>query len=566
MSACIIPMRHFSRSIELYMGKLRFTLTGIIFWIVLLLSCFLSENFAILNSNPRGGFSFDSAFILTLSIIVLLILYYFLEHKKNGLTFDRILLPCITIAGLLFIWTIFRQENRSFTNSDGTGVLEITFDKKDCVMASLQVVIWLSVVYALIFVYNRFRLNKESYRWVGKVYLISVLVMVLIDLIYEGKTIATVFTGNFGFGGVGLMFFFGNANVWSLLLFAGLLTTIVLSYKKFNLCYFITMLFLYAFNILTLCSTTVFIETFIVAIYIIYEIIYHFRGNKKQGIINLIILFGCLGVLFILFILFKKQFISVYHNIIGDSTLHKYIFSIAGRTGIWEKTLDLLKGNLLDLVFGLGHQTANEVFRAYMSSSLYGIKTTHNAFMEVLLRYGILGLALYLIMVVLTIVCLIRYIIKKKYRFAFIYGLCFLAIMMHSMAESTTLFTPNVGGLYFSFVFILPILNILQEKRFKALKDDLKSVDISKKKVDQRAYVSACIYILFAVTIARIIVLVFSIDLFSAIMVFILIVTAGLVFISIYRNKSEYNPLKALANNHFVYYRELIIKEKDDEK
>ena len=91
MSACIIPMRHQSRFIELYMGKLRFTLTSIIFWIVLLLSCFLSENFAILNSNPMGGFSFDSAFILTIVTIGLLVLYYFLEHKKNGLTFDKVL-------------------------------------------------------------------------------------------------------------------------------------------------------------------------------------------------------------------------------------------------------------------------------------------------------------------------------------------------------------------------------------------------------------------------------------------------------------------------------------------
>ena len=93
MSACIILVRHQSRFITEYMGKLRFTLTNVIFWIVLILSCLLSENFAAFNTDPMKGFSVDSAFILTISIIALLVLYYFLEHKKNGLKFDKILLP-----------------------------------------------------------------------------------------------------------------------------------------------------------------------------------------------------------------------------------------------------------------------------------------------------------------------------------------------------------------------------------------------------------------------------------------------------------------------------------------
>ena len=59
MSTCIIPMRHQSRFILLYMGKLRFTLTNIIFWVVLLLSCLLSENFAVLNNDPLKGFMDD---------------------------------------------------------------------------------------------------------------------------------------------------------------------------------------------------------------------------------------------------------------------------------------------------------------------------------------------------------------------------------------------------------------------------------------------------------------------------------------------------------------------------
>ena len=567
MSACIIPMRHRLRLIELYMGKLRFTLTNIIFWIVLFLSCFLSENFAILNSNPLGGFSFDSAFILTAAIIGLLVLYYFLEHKKNGLTLDRILLPSIIVAGLLLIWTVSRQDHRTFTNFDGTGTFEISFSKKERIMASLQVVIWLAVIYALDFVYNRFRLNKESYRWVGKVYLASVLIMVLIDIFYEGDSIIAIFNGTYS--GAGLEFVMGNANVWALLLFAGFLTTVVLSYKKFSIWYYIPMMFLYTFSIMTSCATTTFIGAFVIVAYTLYEILSHFKENKKQSIKHLIIFFGSLAIvgllLTLLILVIKVPMFVNYWEFVDSTTFHKNFFTMTGRTTIWKKIFELLKENPLDLIFGLGHQTASNIFRIYVSES-FGVKSAHNAVMEVFLRYGLFGIVIYLLMIGLTAFCLLRSFIKKKYRFAIIYGLCFVAIMAHSMTESTTLFTPNVGGLYFSFVFILPILNILQEKRFKALKADLLTANVQTGKIKEKTYFVVFIYVLLAVVITKIITLIFPIDLFSSILVLLGLLFAGLVFSAIYKNKSDYNPLRILSHNIFMYYRGLVAKEKDDEE
>ena len=567
MSACIIPMRHRLRLIELYMGKLRFTLTNIIFWIVLFLSCFLSENFAILNSNPLGGFSFDSAFILTTAIIGLLVLYYFLEHKKNGLTLDRILLPSIIVAGLLLIWTVSRQDHRTFTNFDGTGTFEISFSKKERIMASLQVVIWLAVIYALDFVYNRFRLNKESYRWVGKVYLASVLIMVLIDIFYEGDSIIAIFNGTYS--GAGLEFVMGNANVWALLLFAGFLTTVVLSYKKFSIWYYIPMMFLYTFSIMTSCATTTFIGAFVIVAYTLYEILSHFKENKKQSIKHLIIFFGSLAIvgllLTLLILVIKVPMFVNYWEFVDSTTFHKNFFTMTGRTTIWKKIFELLKENPLDLIFGLGHQTASNIFRIYVSES-FGVKSAHNAVMEVFLRYGLFGIVIYLLMIGLTTFCLLRSFIKKKYRFAIIYGLCFVAIMAHSMTESTTLFTPNVGGLYFSFVFILPILNILQEKRFKALKADLLTANVQTGKIKEKTYFVVFIYVLLAVVTTKIITLIFPIDLFSSILVLLGLLFAGLVFSAIYKNKSDYNPLRILSHNIFMYYRDLVAKEKDDEE
>ena len=562
MSLCIILMRHQSRFIQIYMGKLRFTLTNILFWVVLLLSCFLSENFAVLNNDPFKGFSIDSAFILTISIIVLLVLYYFLEHKKNNLTFDKVLLPALVLSGLLLIVNVFRQGSRTFPNYEGTDTFAISFSFQDRLMASLQVFIWLSVIYALVFVYNRFRLNKESYRWVGKIYLIIVLLFCFVDLFLEGNQIAAIFNGTYGGGG--FAFLMGNANIWSLLIFAGFLTAVLLSYKKFNWFYYIAMTYLLVHNLLTTCTTTTYLCIGVFFAYSLYEILSHYRQNKRFTLKYLIMFFSTVvatGLLFFILIITRVPAFTNLWVFIEETLFNKNFLTVTGRTTIWTKVFDLLKANPLDFIFGLGHKTANKILVEYTTS----IRTAHNAVMEVFLRYGLLGAIIYVGILGLTVFCLIRHILKKNYRFAFIYGICFIAIFGHSMSESTTLFTPNVGGLYFSFLFILPIINIIQEKRFNVLKQDLLAVDVSKEKIKSTTYINVFILALISVVLAKIINQVTSIDLFSTIIVGLTAFTLGLIIISLLRNNKEYNPLKIIANNSLAYYQSLIRKENDDE-
>ena len=141
MSVCIIHMDITFVYINYHMGRLRFTLTNIMFWVVLLLSCFLAENYALFTDTPRSGFDSFPLYFLTFAIIGLLAFYYFTEHKKNGLTFDKILLPCLIMMGAIMIWTIFRQGDRSFANWNNDGTFEISFTFGERMLAALQVVI-----------------------------------------------------------------------------------------------------------------------------------------------------------------------------------------------------------------------------------------------------------------------------------------------------------------------------------------------------------------------------------------------------------------------------------------
>lgn len=545
------------------MGKLRFTLTAIIFWIVLILSCLLSENLFAFGADPLASFSTDQAFVITIGVIGLLFIYYFFEHKKNGLKFDKILLPSFCVAGLLLIVNVLRQTTRSFISYSGMWDFVISFSLRDRIMASLQIVIWLAVVYALVFVYNRFRLNKESYRWIAKIYLIGTLFMCLLDHFIEGNTILGILDGSYE--GEGLQFLMGNANVWSLLVFSGFLSAVLLSFKRFKWYYYVAMVYLLVFNTLTTCATTSYISIFAIIAYTTFEIISKYKSNKLHRRRLLALYLGFMVAIFgLVTILIVTKVPPFYHvwNFLSRELFIKDYVSLTGRTDLWQRLWTLMSRNPLDLILGLGHQTGSFIFQEYMGHT---VKSTHNAFFEIFLRYGFVGLLVYLGIIGLTIYSLVKHIKQKNYRFSFIYGLCFVSIIIHSLTESTTLFTPNVGGLYFSFVFVLPILNILQEKHFKALKEDLLTVNVSKETINSSVIYLPLFVIAGSVTFTILLKNIFNIGPYRTILVLLAVLLVSFITISLLRKNKENKPLDKIANNLLLIYKERISKEKDDE-
>ena len=532
------------------MGKLRFTLTNIVFWIVLLLSCFLAENYALFTDSPRSGFDSFPLYLLTFSIIILLVFYYVLEHKKNKLSLDKVILPSFLVMALILIINIFRQGDRTFINWMNDGTFSISFDLSSRLLAALQVVIWVGLLYAIVFVYNRFRLNNESYRWIPKIYLIIVLLFALIDLFYEWDIVVGIFAGTYV--GSGVEFVFGNANVWALVLFAGLLSALVLTYKRFSWYYFAVMIAIFLYMILTTSATAIYISLIIMIAYPTFEIINAIRKNKKKGLIIAAVYVGVLLTLIGLFFLFVKVEVPMFVNFwsfVDHGVLHKDFLTITGRTNLWAHIIDLLKGNPLDLIFGLGHQTGSRIFQIYNAEHM-PVKSAHNALMEVFLRYGLIGVTVYGAMLVAVFVCLVLHIKNKRYRFAFIYGLAYLAIMAHSVAESTNIFTPNVGGVFFALFFVLPIVNMLQSKKFKEIKDELVNVEVETKRIPHSFFIASLIYVAAVIVIVKVINNFVSLDIFSNIVIAILIIFVTFFVLALTNNQT----INMINNNTLSCY------------
>ena len=550
MSVCIIHTDINFVYIQSYMGRLRFTLTNIMFWVVLMLSCFLAENYALFSDAPRSGFETFPLYFLTFAVVGLLVFYYISEHKKNGLTFDKILLPCFIMIGALMIWTIFRQDHSSFTNWANDGTFEISFTLGERMLAALQVVIWLGSLYAIAFVYNRYRLNLESYRWIPKVYILIVLLFCLIDLFYEWDIIAGIFAGTYM--GSGVEFIFGNQNVWALVLFSALLTGLILSYKRFHWYYFSTMIAIFLYMILTTSATSIYISLIVMLLYPSYEIYKTIRNNRAKGLKILIIYVSIWLAVIGLVALFINIGIPIFANFwafVDKSLLHKDFLTITGRTNIWSHIIDLLKQNPLDFIFGLGHQTGSKIFQTYNANHM-AVKSAHNGVMEVFLRYGLLGVVIYVSMLLSVFFCLGIHVKHKRYRFVIIYGLAYLALLSHSIAESTNFFTPNIGGVYFGMYFILPIVNVIQNKEFKEIKDELSAVSVSKEKISASFIFASAIYFIASILVAKVINNFFAIDLFSCMLIVILLVMTGLLVLVLTNNKQ----INIINSNIFARY------------
>ena len=530
------------------MGRLRFTLVNTILWITLVLSILLSENFAVFNANPMKGFNIAPGYILSFVIILFLVFYYVLEHKKNGLKFDKVLLPLFCACGALMIFNVFRQGHREFINYDNTGNFVVDFSFNDQLSSALQIVIWLAVIYALIFVYNRFRLNKESIRWIAKIYVVLTLAFSFIDFIYEFNVIRDIFAGTYV--GEGVEFFLGNANVWGLLIFVGIITAIILSFKRFSWYYFSCMLVLLTYLTFTTSATAIYVSWLSVIAYILYEILSKLKVDKKMAIRNLIIFISVSSFIVLsltILILCKVPMFVNFWSFVSNSIISKDYFTMTGRTHLWRRILELLAANPMDLIFGLGHGTGTTILRNYVNFTL---KSAHNGLLEILLRYGIIGLLIYIAFLGLVIFSLVKHIKKKNYRFAYIYGVGFVAIMLHSLAESSTIFTPNIGGLFFGFIFVLPIINIIQEKRFNSLKEQLLLEEVEVNHDDKKAFLVFIVSLALSIVIGKIASAIFALDTLCNILVALTVLCTIFFILSLMNYKSIINFNNYMFRNY----------------
>lgn len=465
------------------MGKIRYTLTYIIFWFIIVFSCLFVENFALFSASPMAGFSFDSKLILSIFVIMLLAIYYFLEYKRNQMRFDKILLPIIGAVTLLFIITSVWQGNREFINSETSNYAFVEITSKDKLINTIQIIIWGAVIYGILFTFNRYHLAFKSVKWLLLAYAILVFICTVVDIFFEMDTIKAILEGTNT--GNGLRFIMYNSNLWGSTVMIALISTMMLNLKKFNIFYYLIMIYFLVFNIFTSCATTIFISFAILLFYTFFEIFALFKKDVKKGVFWLIAYLSLLigiGLLMAIFVRSGNNPIAHFWQFVDVHVLQADFATFTSRTTIWKAAFDLLLENPRDFIFGLGFKTANtyftEYYRVFVGAD-FAIRSTHNGFVEIMLRHGIIGLTLYVGALGVCVFSSFKMLFKKKFRTFFLYGTSFIAFIAHSMMESTMFLSSNVSGVYLTAVFFAPVISELQDKKIEVMFKDIDNAKLA---------------------------------------------------------------------------------------
>ena len=459
------------------MGKLRFTLTYVLFWFVIIASCFLAENFNFFSADPLSGMRPESLVTLSLLIICMLIFYYFRERDKNGVTIDKVLLPIIAIFGLVSIATVWWQGERSFADPSGSNIATVSFTPMQKTSITFQIVVWCAVLYGLLFTFNRYSISRKWLKWLLYVYVGAVLLFTIADVIMEFGDIIAICNNTYT--GTGLSFIIYNSNVWANILLIAIFCCVILCMKKFKAYYYALMIHFFVMIVFSSCTTSVFVSAAVIIAYTLYEILSKLKTRTRWAarmlFIYLMILLTVFGFFAMMISLNVPLFVNLW-SFVNNHIFRKDYSTLTSRTGIWASVFSILCKNPIDLIFGLGYRTGNEIFATYfaqMNGGGFFPRSAHNGIVEITLRHGLFGLSLYIALLSAFVVGIVKLIKNKQYRVAYMYGICFLGILAHSVTESTMLFVPNTEATFLTIVFFLPVANATKEKYFDELDDDL---------------------------------------------------------------------------------------------
>lgn len=172
--------------------------------------------------------------------------------------------------------------------------------------------------------------------------------------------------------------------------------------------------------LLTMSKTT--IIALVVALVTIW-----FLSNMKEKIINIYI---CISFIIIFSIPFYERFITQINNYFQNSDVSS---TLSGRTIIWDYVINISQEHSL---LGYGFASFRQVFANY--SYLLGqveIANAHNAYLQVFLQTGYIGLYLYIFLVIVFLKEIILLLKYRKNRLVQVWVALSIILLIRSITE-----------------------------------------------------------------------------------------------------------------------------------
>lgn len=464
------------------MGRVKFTLTNIWFWAILGVTCFLCENVPLIyseNLRRLEGFTFTSLGILSIILILMFVVYFVLEHKRNKVKLDWILGPILLIlcvCGIIGIWT---TGSTFYLPADPLPYdFEITV--RDKIVSTVETVFTYLFLYAFLFMYSKNFLTKKRILFFTYVYVIFVIFCIIFSLFRDFPSYARFFSSDYAMEDAkNPLSIFTNSNIFCFCVMIGVFALICIKAHKFHW-WIYPLIIIFCIEAFIIRTTTIFfILVGVVFFSIIIDIITLWRKRPIWGIITLSLIF-LVGIAALLVIVFlaraKVGFVVSLYQHLEDAILAKDYGTFHDRTRTWQLVGTLLNHDELNWVFGVGRYINKRMIVHIFEPYRITIASAHNGYIELMLKGGIVLCAAYALALLYYIYVCIRLLAKGHIKYVFSYFICFLGCLTHSFMESTHFFGSSISCIIETLiVFLPPVLMYKNLYKHKEIREDVKT-------------------------------------------------------------------------------------------
>lgn len=367
------------------------------------------------NINPQStGSLFDT--IIKIGLLMFLTLYC-LFHSKISLYGISIFM----ILSISILITMFTESSISIRM-----ILNYFFP--------------ILYVFLTFFIGGEYEINKKRYVFFLNCIIVIVLYIALYSIIVLNDEFVAALNTTNAYGSE-LSSFFTSNHEFALYLVAGITSCIVCLELNKNLSkikklfYFASIVIFFANLILTFSRSYILTAATIILVYMFF--------NRKTKIAK------------------KFCFLSVIAILVvfGVPTIRSFIFKVvfkdnnlAGRDVLASTALDMFeRSNLFNQIFGYGVGNVIELFRTELSHA-----SVHNAYLQVLLNFGLMGLTILVLFLIYNVVVSIRTIKKEKFIGTLITGLS-IACIVPMITTTSIIFTSQIDSFFLTmFMIVIP--------------------------------------------------------------------------------------------------------------
>lgn len=465
------------------MGRVKFTLTNIWFWAILGVTCFLCENVPLIysqNLRRLEGFTFTSLGILSIILILMFVVYFVLEHKRNKVKLDWILGPILLIlcvCGIIGIWT-----TSSYMKLDSVLLIsyEIDIPVRLRIISTIETIFTYLFLYAFLFMYTKGFLTKKRLVFFAYVYVLFVIVAITYSLFKEFPSYQRFFSTEPTPKNTHNIFsFFTHPNLFCFCIMIGVFALICIKAHKFRW-WIYPLMALFCLEAFVVRSTTTFFILFAVVFFsVVIDIVSLWKKKPIAGVIvlsSIILVF--IGLIITLLVLnyLNVPFIKAFYKHLNNAILAKDYGTFTNRTLTWKLVGTILDDNKLNWIFGVGKVINKHVIVSIYEPRGITIASAHNGYIELMLKGGIVLCAAYALALLYYIYVCIRLLAKGHVKYVFSYFICFLGCLTHSFMESTHFFGSSISCIIETLiVFLPPVLLYKNLYKHKEIREDVKT-------------------------------------------------------------------------------------------